>query len=67
MRKGRPTVAVLAQQLDDHLQDCASERQRTNKALTRIWMVLLAVFGSAFLQLLAASAFLFVHAYPPSH
>lgn len=62
---GKPTVATLSQQIDDHLIDCVAERLRTNKSLDRIWGVLLAVAGSAFLQLLAAAGFLFVHAYPP--
>jgi hypothetical protein len=60
-------MAVLAQQLDDHLVDCIAERKRTTKSLDRIWGILLAVAGSAFLQLLAFAGWLFTHAYPPPH
>lgn len=55
-------MATLAQQLDDHLADCLQERQRTNRGLDRIWGILLAVAGSAFLQLLAIIGYLLTHA-----
>lgn len=61
--EGKPTVATLAVQIDDHLKDCVEERKRTNKSLEKIWGVLLAVAASAFLQLLGVAGFLFVKAY----
>lgn len=61
--RGEPQVAVLAQQLDDHLVDCVRERQATNRRLGRIEALVWAVGSAIILQLVSACAFLFVKAY----
>ena len=54
---------MLAQQLDDHLQDCVRERQATNRRLGRIEALIWVVAGTIIMQLLGACAFLFTKAY----
>lgn len=65
--EGKPTLAVVAQALNDHLVDCVAERQRNGKQIDNIWKLLVAVAGTGIVQLLALCGWLFAHAYPPGH
>lgn len=49
----RPTLAVVAQALNDHLVGCSAQSKDTNRRLGRIESVLIGVAGAAIAQLLA--------------
>lgn len=62
--RGTQTVAVLSQQLRDHLDVCEKQGISTNHRLGRIEGILIAVAGALILQLIGLASFLATQAYP---
>lgn len=61
--QGKPTVAVVAQALNDHLLTCGLQAADTNRRLGRIESVMIGVAGAMILQLLAIVGFLLAKLY----
>jgi hypothetical protein len=65
--EGKPTMAVLTQALNDHLRGCEAQGERTNRRLGRIESVMIAVAGTAILQLLVIVGYLLTHTAGVAH
>lgn len=59
--EGKPSVAVVAQALNDHLETCEAQGKANGRRLERIEGILIAVAGALILQLIGAVAFLSTH------